>query len=148
MMHRQLLTCTALLLSSLAMASTVYVERGRDGSVSYGDAASVSPDKASILVIRPATGESNKAAAPETAKQENGALEALNKIEQRNIKSLAESRTRLAKLTEQAAQEKDQTARSNLQSQIETEKLAFEIYSANLRQVKKNKDIINKEQSI
>ncbi|MGL4602648.1 MAG: hypothetical protein ACRCU9_00755 [Iodobacter sp.] len=146
MMHRQLLTCAGLLLSSLAMASTVYVQRGRDGSVSYGDAASISPDKASILVIRPATGE--KTSAPETAKQENGALEALNKMEQRNMKSLAESRSRLAKLTDQATQEKDQSARSNLQSQIETEKLAFEIYSANLRQIKKNKDIINKEQSI
>lgn len=145
MMHRQLLTCAGLLLSSLAAASTVYVERGRDGSVSYGDAASISPDKASILVIRPATGK--KTSAP-VAKQENGALEALNKIEQRNMKSLAESRTRLAKLTDQAAQQKDQTALSNLQSQIETEKLAFEIYSANLKQIKKNKDMINKEQSI
>lgn len=145
MMHRQLLTCAGLLLSSLAMASTVYVERGRDGSVSYGDAASISPDKASILVIRPATGEKS---APVAAKQENGALDTLNKMEQRNMKSLAESRTRLAKLTDQATQEKDQSARSHLQSQIETEKLAFEIYSANLRQIKKNKDIINKEQSI
>jgi hypothetical protein len=40
-MLREILTISASLLTTTAIASTVYVERGADGSVSYGDAFNV-----------------------------------------------------------------------------------------------------------
>jgi hypothetical protein len=135
------------ILSALAMASKVYVQRGADGRVTFSDAASMSPN-ATLHTIKPATTAGMQASTPVTIPHQNEALTVLNTMEQRNLQNIAESKAKLAKLYKQAADEKNPNVRSNLLSQIQVETQSTEIYTINLNQIKKNKDALNKESSI
>ncbi|AZN35748.1 hypothetical protein [Iodobacter ciconiae] len=123
-------------LSGTLFASAVYVQKDANGNMTFGDAASMSP-KAKIHIIKPATIANMQASSPASAPNE--ALTLLNKMEQRNVKSIAESKEKLSKLYKKIAEEKNQDIRTNLFSQIQAETQSAEIYNTNLNQIKKTK---------
>ncbi len=146
MLRSPFLFCVFLISAHGMAASSVYVQRGPDGSVTFGDAASMPPN-AILKTFKPA----NSYVAPKQASapmQHSEALNTLNQMEQRNLKDMAESRARISKLFNQAAQEKNKIIHAKLLSQIEVETQSSEIYAANLNQIKKSKETISKEQSI
>ncbi|PHV00659.1 hypothetical protein CSQ88_16210 [Iodobacter sp. BJB302] len=145
-MLRTLFALSIFFLSGTLLASAVYVQREANGSVTFGDAASMSP-KARVHIVKPATAAAAQASGPATPPP-NEALTILNNMEQRNLKNIAESREKLSKLYKRAAEEKNPNLRENLLSQIQAETQATEIYNANLNQIKKNKDALNKERTL
>jgi hypothetical protein len=146
MLRSLFLSCLLFISAQSMAASSVYVQHGPDGSVTFGDAASM-PPKATLKIFKPA----NSYVAPKQAPapmQHSEAMDTLNQMEQRNLKDMAESRARKSKLFNQAAQEKNKVVHAQLLSQIEVETQSTEIYAANLNQIKKSKETISKEQSL
>ncbi|MDW5417242.1 hypothetical protein R6242_11760 [Iodobacter sp. CM08] len=148
-MLRKILTFGASLMAATAIASTVYVQREADGSVSYGDATTMSP-KASLKTVRPATGQQSRfqSTASTPASASNETLEVLNKMELRNIKAITEAKAKIAALLNQTNHEKSPQIRSRLLNQIEAETQSTDLYTANLNQIRKNKEAISKEQTL
>jgi hypothetical protein len=149
-MLREILTSGASLLAATAIASTVYVQREANGSVSYSDATTMSP-KATLKIIKPAAGhlshpQQSTASMPTSTRNET--LEVLNKMELRNIKAIAEAKAKIAALLNQANHEKNPQIHSRLLNQIEAETQSSDLYTANLNQIKKNKEAFNKEQTL